>query len=185
MIENILKDSKKRMEKSVEAFKNELSKLRTGRAHPSIIEHVQVNYYGSAMPLNQVANIAVENARTLTVTPWEKTMIAEIEKAIIAANLGLNPNTAGMIIRIPLPPLTEERRRSLGKIVRDEAEKARVAVRNTRRDANQEFKNMLKEKQINEDEERRSETQMQKMTDELVAQIDTFSAQKEKDLMEI
>ena len=185
MIENTMKDAKKRMEKCVDGFKSELSKLRTGRAHPSIIEHIQVNYYGNPSPLNQVANIAVENARTLTVTPWEKNMIAEIEKAIIGANLGLNPNTAGMIIRIPLPPLTEERRRSLGKIVREEAEKARVSVRNVRRDANQEFKNKLKEKEISEDEERRSETLMQKMTDEFIAQVDTFSTQKEKDLMEI
>src|SRR3990167_1160353 len=127
MIDNLIKDAKKRMEKCVDGLKNELLKLRTGRAHPSIIEHIQVDYYGTPSPLNQVANIAVENARTLTVTPWEKNMIAEIEKAIIAANLGLNPNTAGMIIRVPLPPLTEERRRSLGKIVREEAEKARVA----------------------------------------------------------
>jgi len=185
MIENTMKDAKQRMEKCVENFKHELSKLRTGRAHPSIIEHVHVNYYGNSMPLNQVANIAVENARTLTVTPWEKSMVVEIEKAIIAANLGLNPSTAGQVIRIPLPPLTEERRRSLGKVVHEEAEKARVSIRTVRRDANQEIKTMLKEKKINEDEEHRSETRIQKITDDLVKQIDMLAAQKEKDLIEM
>lgn len=185
MIENTIKSAKQRMEKCVDAFRHELGKLRTGRAHPSIIEHVRVDYYGNSTPLNQVASITVENARTLTVTPWEKSMVSGIEKAIMAANLGLNPITAGQVIRIPLPPLTEERRRSLGKVVREEAEKARVSIRNARRDANQEFKNMLKEKKINEDEEHRGETQTQKITDDLIKQIDTIATQKEKDLMEM
>src|SRR3989338_235890 len=185
MINEIIKDTKSRMEKTTDALKIELAKLRTGRAHPTLIEHVMVNYYGVPTPLSQVANIAVENARTLIVTPWEKNIVSDIEKAIMTANLGLNPNTAGTVIRIPMPPLTEERRKSLGKVVREEAERARVAVRNIRRDANQEFKTLLKDKAISEDEEHRAETVMQKTTDDFVAQIDAISASKEKDLMEI
>ena len=185
MISNITRDAKARMEKSVESLKYELSKLRTGRAHPSLIDHVMVNYYGNPTPLSQVANIAIENSRTLMVTPWEKNIVSDIEKAILSANLGLNPNTAGTVIRIPMPPLTEERRKSLAKVVRDEAERTRVAVRNIRRDANQEFKTLLKDKAISEDEDRGAQTSMQKITDEFVAQIDAISVGKEKDLMEI
>lgn len=185
MVDTIHRDAKQRMEKTVEALKAELAKLRTGRAHPALIEHLMVSYYGNPTPLSQVANISIENARTLIVTPWEKNIVSDIEKAIITANLGLNPNTAGTVIRIPMPPLTEDRRKSLGKVVREEAERARVAVRNIRRDANQEFKNLLKDKAISEDDLRRAETLMQKATDEFVAQIDTVSAAKEKDLMEM
>jgi len=185
MINNITRDTKSRMEKSIDALKQELAKLRTGRAHPSLLEHLTVNYYGNPTPLNQVANIAIENARTLMVTPWEKTMVQEIEKAIMTANLGLNPNTAGTVIRIPMPPLTEERRKSLGKVVREEAERARVAIRSIRRDANQELKTLLKDKKISEDEEHRAQTTVQKTTDEFVTQIDAVSTAKEKDLMEM
>lgn len=183
MINTIISEAKKRMQKSIDALKQELAKLRTGRAHPSLLEHIQVNYYGTPTPLNQVANVAIENARTLQVTPWEKNMVSEIEKAILKADLGLNPNTAGTVIRIPMPPLTEERRRDLAKLVRDEAERARIAIRNIRRDANHEFKELLKEKEISEDDERRAQAQMQKVTDEQVAQVDEISAAKEKDLM--
>lgn len=185
MINTIISEAKKRMQKSIDALKQELAKLRTGRAHPSLLEHIQVSYYGTPTPLNQVANVAIENARTLQVTPWEKNMVSEIEKAILKADLGLNPNTAGMVIRIPMPPLTEERRRDLAKLVRDEAERARIAIRNIRRDANHEFKELLKEKEISEDEDRRAQAQMQKVTDEHVAQVDDISAAKEKDLMEL
>lgn len=185
MSDKILQEAKQRMEKTVDALKSELAKLRTGRAHPSIIEHVMVNYYGNPTPLSQVANISVENSRTLMVTPWEKNIVADIEKAIMMANLGLNPNTAGTVIRIPMPPMTEDRRKSLGKVVREEAERARVAVRNARRDANQEYKTLQKDKAMSEDDVRRAETVMQKTTDELVAQIDAISAAKEKDLMEM
>lgn len=185
MSDKILQDAKQRMEKTVDALKQELAKLRTGRAHPSLLEHLMVNYYGVPTALSQVANVAIENSRTLIVTPWEKNIVPDIEKAIITANLGLNPNTAGTVIRIPMPPLTEDRRKSLGKVVRDEAERARVAVRNIRRDANQEYKNLLKDKAISEDDLRRSETVMQKTTDAMVAQVDAVSAAKEKDLMEM
>ncbi|OGT51835.1 MAG: ribosome recycling factor [Gammaproteobacteria bacterium RIFCSPHIGHO2_12_FULL_42_13] len=185
MVDAIQKAAKQRMDKAIEALRSELAKLRTGRAHPSLIEHLQVDYYGSPAPLSQVANIAIENARTLMITPWEKNMVSEIEKAIMAANLGLNPATAGMVIRIPMPPLTEERRKSLGKVVREEAERARVSVRNIRRDANQEVKDLLKGKKISEDDLRRSENIIQKITDECIAQIDHVCSSKEKDLMEI
>lgn len=185
MINKIITESKKRMQKSVDALKQELAKLRTGRAHPSLLEHIQVSYYGNPTPLNQVASVAIENARTLTITPWEKNMVAEIEKAILKADLGLNPNTAGLVIRIPMPPLSEERRRSLTKVVREEAERARVGIRNVRRDANQEFKTLLKNKEISEDDEHRAEASMQKVTDDTIAIVDETSAAKEKDLMEL
>lgn len=185
MISNIIRDAKARMEKSIEALKQELAKLRTGRAHPSLLEHIMVNYYGVPTQLNQVANVAVENSRTLMITPWEKSIIQDIEKAILTANLGLNPNTAGTTIRIPMPPLTEERRKSLTKVVSGEAERARVAVRNIRRDANQELKTLLKDKKISEDEERSAQTAVQKATDDFIAQVDSVSAAKEKDLMEM
>ena len=185
MINNIISDSRKRMQKSNDALKQELAKLRTGRAHPSLLEHVQVNYYGNPTPLNQVASVAIEGSRMLTVTPWEKNIVADIEKAILKSDLGLNPNTSGLVIRIPMPPLTEERRRSLAKVVREEAERARIAIRNIRRDANADFKSLLKEKAISEDDERRAEVSMQKLTDEFVVLVDETSAAKEKDLMEL
>lgn len=185
MIADITRDAEDRMKKSVAALKEELTKLRTGRAHPSLLEHLMVDYYGSATPLSQVATVAVENARTLTVTPWEKDMVAKIEKAIITADLGLNPATAGTVIRVPLPPLTEERRKDLTKVVRDEAEKSRVAVRNIRREANTDCKDLVKAKEISEDDERRAQTDVQKITDKYIAEIDTISADKEKDLMAV
>ncbi|GAB4359475.1 MAG: ribosome recycling factor [Gammaproteobacteria bacterium] len=185
MIEDIKKDAKIRMEKSVEALKQEFSKLRTGRAHTSLLDHITVSYYGSEVPLNQVANVAVEDARTLSITPWEKNMVQPIEKAIISSDLGLNPTTAGTVIRVPLPPLTEERRKDMVRVVRQEAEGARVAIRNIRRDANHHIKELLKEKEISEDDDRRAEEEIQKLTDKYVAQIDELLAEKEKDLMSL
>ncbi|MCX7120773.1 MAG: ribosome recycling factor [Gammaproteobacteria bacterium] len=185
MINDIIRNTKSRMEKSIESLKHELSKLRTGRAHPSLIEHVMVSYYGVPTQLSQVASISIENSRTLMVSPWEKNIVPDIEKAILSANLGLNPNTSGTVIRIPMPPLTEERRKSLGKVVREEAERARVSVRNVRRDSNQELKTLLKDKKISEDEDRSAQAIIQKTTDEFVAHIDAASTAKEKDLMEI
>lgn len=185
MIEDITKDTKARMLKSVEALANDLSKVRTGRAHPSLLDQVMVPYYGSDVPINQVANVSAEDARTLMVTPWEQKMVATVDKAIRTSDLGLNPSVAGNVIRVPLPPLTEERRKELIRIVRHEAEGARVAVRNIRRDANQEMKNLIKEKLISEDEERRGQDVIQKLTDEHVKQIDTVLEEKEKDLMAI
>ena len=165
MLNNIYQDAKKRMEKSLAAFESELVKLRTGRAHPSLLEQIRVDYYGTPTQLNQVANVAVEDARTLSITPWEKNMVAPIEKAILTSNLGLNPATAGMIIRIPLPPLTEERRKDLVRVLREEAEKARVAIRNMRREANQLAKDLLKDKSISEDEDHKAQADIQKLTD--------------------
>ncbi len=185
MIDEISKDAVTRMDKSIEAFKTGLSKLRTGRAHPSLLDQVKVDYYGSETPLNQVAAVAVEDARTLTVTPWEKTMVAAIEKAIMTADLGLNPSSAGTVIRVPLPPLTEQRRKDLARVVRDEAEKARVSVRNARREANNDLKDLLKEKEISEDDEHRAQADIQKITDSHIAKIDDIAAEKEKDLMAV
>jgi ribosome recycling factor len=185
MIEDIIKDAESRMGKSVESLGHELTKIRTGRAHPSLLDHIMVDYYGSEMPVNQVANVAVEDARTLTVTPWEKQMVPVIEKAIISSDLGLNPATAGTVMRIPLPPLTEERRHDLIRVVRQEAEGARVAVRNIRRDANSDVKALLKEKEISEDDERRAEEQIQKLTDRFVGDVDKILSEKETELLEI
>lgn len=185
MIEETKKDARIRMGKSVEALRHELSKIRTGRAHTSLLEHVAVPYYGAETPLNQVANIAVGDSRTLTVTPWEKKLVPEVEKAILNSDLGLNPVTAGDVIRVPLPPLTEERRRDMTRLVRQEAEAARVAVRNIRRDANSALKALVKDKAITEDQDRHAEEEVQKLTDEYVAEIDKLLKQKEKDLMEI
>ena len=185
MIDDIKKDAKIRMGKSVEALKQEFSKLRTGRAHTSLLDHITVSYYGSDVPLNQVANVAVEDSRTLTVTPWERNMVQPIEKAIISSDLGLNPATAGTVIRIPLPPLTEERRKDMVRVVRQEAEGARVAVRNIRRDANHHIKELLKEKEISEDDDRRGEDEIQKLTDKFIADIDELLANKESDLMSV
>src|ERR1044072_9233175 len=170
MLEDLKKDAVERMQKCVVAFRNELKRLRTGRAHTSLLEHIRVEYYGNQVPLNQVANLGVEDARTLTVTPWEKNMVQVVEKAIMTSDLGLMPNTAGSVIRVPMPPLTEERRRDLTKVVRHEAENARVAVRNVRRDVMNELKEMLKEKMISQDDDRRANDEVQKMTARHVAQ---------------
>lgn len=185
MIEEIKADARQRMNKSVDALKQELTKIRTGRAHPSLLDHIRVSYYGSEVPLAQTANIHAEDARTLSVTPWEKQMVAVIEKAIMTSDLGLNPNTAGTTIRIPLPPLTEERRKDLVRVVRHETEGARVAIRNIRRDAIADFKELLKEKEISEDDARRAEEAVQKLTDEFVEKADQLLAAKEAELMEI
>ncbi len=185
MINEITNDAKMRMQKSVETLKDELTKLRTGRAHPSLLDHIMVSYYGTDTTLSQVANVTVENARTLMVTPWEKNLIPIIEKAIMTSGLGLNPATSGTVIRIPLPALTEERRRDLTRVVKDEGEKARVAVRNIRRDANTHFKELLKGKEVGEDDERRAQTDVQKLTDKFIAEIDEILGAKEKDLMEV
>jgi len=163
----------------------ELTKIRTGRAHTSLLDHITVDYYGSEVPLNQVANINVEDSRTLTVSPWEKVMVQPIEKAIMHSDLGLNPATAGTIIRVPLPPLTEERRKDMIRLVRQEAEGGRVAVRNIRRDAMSDIKDLLKEKMIGEDDERRGEEEIQAITDKHIVVIDKMLAQKEAELMEI
>lgn len=185
MIDDILKDAKIRMAKSVETLRHDLTKLRTGRAHTSLLDHIMVDYYGSEVPLRQVANVNVEDARTLIVTPWEKPMVAVIEKAILKSDLGLNPNTAGTVMRIPLPSLTEERRKDMIKVVRQEAEGARVAIRNIRRDANNDFKELLKEKEISEDEDRRAQEQIQKLTDQAIADIEKVLQAKEAELMEV
>ncbi|MCT6700133.1 ribosome recycling factor [Rheinheimera sp. 4Y26] len=185
MINDILNDSKVRMEKSVEALKNQLSKIRTGRAHPSLLDGISVSYYGSDTPLRQVANVSSEDARTLMITVFDRSMIQAVEKAILQSDLGLNPIGAGTSIRVPLPPLTEERRRDLVKVVRGEAEGARVAVRNIRRDANADLKALLKEKEISEDDERRAADEIQKITDVWVKKVDEVLAAKEKELMEV
>ncbi|NNM62718.1 MAG: ribosome recycling factor [Steroidobacteraceae bacterium] len=185
MLDELKKDASQRMQKCVTTFRDQLKKLRTGRAHTSLIEHIKVDYYGTEMPLNQVASVATEDSRTLTVTPWEKSMVAIIEKAIFKSDLGLTPNSAGQIIRISMPALTEERRRDVTKVVRSEAENARVAVRNVRREVNNEIKEMLKEKLIAQDDERRGQDEVQKLTDKFVAEIDHAMAEKEKELMQV
>jgi ribosome recycling factor len=185
MLDDIRKDATTRMGKCVIQFQADLKKMRTGRAHPSLIEHLKVDYYGSDVPLQQVASIAVEDGRTLVVSPWEKSMVQPIEKAIHKSDLGLNPMTAGTIIRIPMPPLTEERRREFTKVIRQDAEGARVAVRNVRRDVMTDIKEALKEKLISQDDERRAETDIQKLTDKHVADIDQLLAAKEKEIMQV
>jgi ribosome recycling factor len=185
MIEMIETDAEERMQKSVEALKAELIKIRTGRAHTSLIEHIKVPYYGSDVPINQVANINVLDPRTLGVTPYEKNMVGIVEKAIRDSDLGLNPANTGNLLRVPLPPMTEERRREMVKIVRHEAEGARVAVRNIRRDANQELKGLLKEGDVTKDEEHNAEEEIQKLTNQSIAKIDAQLAQKEAELMEV
>jgi len=182
---NIIQDADRRMNKSLEALKHEMAKIRTGRAHSSLLEHITVGYYGAEVPINQVANIGVQDARTLTITAYDKKAVPAIEKAILTSDLGLNPVTAGDVIRVPLPPLTEERRRELIRVVRAESEKAKVAVRNIRRDANHSFKELIKNKSITEDEERRAEEQIQKLTDDHIARIDKILEEKEKEMMEI
>jgi ribosome recycling factor len=185
MLDDIKKDALTRMGKCVIQFQADLKKMRTGRAHPSLIEHLKVDYYGSDVPLQQVASIAVEDGRTLVVSPWEKGMVQPIEKAIHKSDLGLNPMTAGTIIRIPMPPLTEERRREFTKVIRQDAEGARVSVRNVRRDVMSDIKEALKEKLISQDDERRAETDIQKLTDKHVADIDQMLAAKEKEIMQV
>jgi len=185
VLDEIKKDAAERMAKSVAALKLDLTKIRTGRAHTSLLDHITVDYYGSQVPLNQVSNVGVEDSRTLTVTPWEKDMVAVIEKAIMTSDLGLNPASAGTVIRVPLPPLTEERRKDMIRVVRNEAEGGRIAIRNIRRDAISDIKDLLKEKMIGEDDEHRAEDDIQTITDKYVAEIDAVLAEKESDLMEI
>jgi ribosome recycling factor len=185
MADKITQEAEQRMGKCLEAYKAELGKLRTGRANPGLVEHIKVLSYGQEMPLNQVASITAESSRTLAVTPWDKSLVGAIEKAIRSADLGLNPTTTGQVIRIPLPPLTEERRRDLVKIVRDEAERARVGIRNIRRDANQTYKDLLKSKTISEDDERRGQADIQKVTDKFISEVDRMLVTKEADLMEV
>ncbi|MEJ2618666.1 MAG: ribosome recycling factor [Candidatus Thiodiazotropha sp.] len=185
MIDDIKSDASTRMGKSVESLVHELAKVRTGRAHPSLLDHIRVDYYGSEVPISQVANINVEDARTLTVVPWEKNMVSVVEKAIMTSDLGLNPMSAGTVLRVPMPPLTEERRKDLIRIVRQEAEQAKVAVRNIRRDANHDLKDLVKEKMISEDDERRGQELIQNLTDKHIKQVDELLEEKEKDLMEI
>jgi ribosome recycling factor len=185
MLDDIKKDARERMAKCVQTFQSDMKKLRTGRAHPSLIEHLKVDYYGNDTPLNQVANIAVEDGRTLVVSPWEKTMVQAIEKAIHKSDLGLNPMTAGTVIRIPMPALTEERRRDITKVLRQDAEGARVAVRNVRRDVMGDIKDLLKEKLISQDDEKRAEVEIQKLTDQHIADIEKHLAAKEKEVMQI
>ena len=185
MLADIQNDARNRMTKSLDSLRHELAKIRTGRAHPSLLEHVHVDYYGSEVPIGQAASVTVEDARTLSVTPWDKTMVAPIEKAILKSDLGLNPNTAGQVIRIPLPPLTEERRIDLGRIVHQEGENAKIAIRNIRRDANHHIKELLKDKQISEDEERKAEHDIQSVTDVAVKKVDEIVAEKEQELLEI
>ncbi len=185
MIKEIKEDAAERMSKSVDVLGLNFNKIRTGRAHPSILDTIRVDYYGSETPLSQVANVNVEDARTLSVVPWEKQLVPVIEKAIMKSDLGLNPSTAGTVIRIPMPPLTEETRKGYIKQARQEAENARISVRNIRRDAMADFKELLKEKDISEDEERKAADDVQKLTDKFIAEIDRELAEKEKDLMEI
>jgi ribosome recycling factor len=185
MLDDIKKDARERMTKCVQTFVADMKKLRTGRAHPSLIEHLKVDYYGNDTPLNQVANIAVEDGRTLVVSPWEKTMVQPIEKAIHKSDLGLNPMTAGTVIRIPMPALTEERRRDITKVLRQDAEGARVAVRNVRRDVMAAIKDLLKGKQISQDDEKRAEVEIQKLTDKHVADIEQALQAKEKEVMQV
>ena len=179
------KSVEQKMQKTIEAFKADLAKVRTGRAHTGLLDHVQVDYYGSMVPISQVANVGLGDARTITVQPWEKKMVGAIEKAIRDCDLGLNPATMGEVIRVPMPALTEERRKELTKVVKGEAEGAKVAVRNLRRDANEQFKKLVKDKTISEDDERRGQDDVQKLTDKFVAEIDKLVAEKEKEIMTV
>ncbi|WP_298940537.1 ribosome recycling factor [uncultured Psychromonas sp.] len=185
MINEIKDDAQTRMNKSIESFKSQLAKVRTGRAHPSLLDGIMVPYYGSNTPLRQVGNVSTEDARTLTITVFDATLIAAVEKAIMGSNLGLNPMSAGTVIRIPLPPLTEERRKDLIKVVRGEAENTRVAIRNIRRDANGDFKDLEKEKEISEDQQRQGEELVQKVTNESIKKVDEVLAVKEAELLEV
>ena len=185
MINDIKNEARERMEKSLEALSHHFNKIRTGRAHPSLLDGVRVEYYGADTPLSQMANISVEDARTLALTPWDKSMVPQIERAIMKSDLGLNPSTAGGVIRIPMPMLTEETRKGFTRQARAEAESARVSVRNARRDAMAMLKELVKDKEIGEDDERRAQDEVQKLTDSFIAQIEKMLAEKEADLMEI
>jgi ribosome recycling factor len=185
MLTEIQQDAQERMKKSIASLENNFGKIRAGRAHPSLLEQIQVDYYGSSVPLSQVGNIVAEDSRTLKVSVWEKEMSAVVEKAIMTSDLGLNPQTMGQVIRIPLPPLTEERRRELVKVVRDEAEHAKIAIRNIRRDANSDFKELLKDKEVSEDDARKAEENVQKITDVSVKAVDEKLTAKENSLLEI
>ncbi|MCW8407560.1 ribosome recycling factor [Legionella sp. PATHC035] len=185
MINEIKQDSEKRMKKTIEVLHTDLTKIRTGRANVGLLDHVQVDYYGTMTPLSQVANITASDSRTILVTPWEKSMVSAVEKAILTSDLGLNPATAGSAIRVPMPPLTEERRKELIKVVRNEGEQGKVSIRNIRRDANNQLKELVKEKAISEDDERRATEVIQKLTDKYILEVDALLAEKEKDLMEI
>ncbi|MFT5135806.1 MAG: ribosome recycling factor [Arenicella sp.] len=185
MIEDILKDAEQRMQKSIESMRSDMAKIRTGRASSAVIDHIMVDYYGTQTPLNQVANITVQDARTLALQPWEKQMIPVVEKAIMEANLGLNPMTAGNLIRIPMPALTEERRKEMVKIAAAEGESGKIAVRNIRRDANSDFKSLLSDKDITEDDDRNAQDRIQKMTDRYVTEIDTVVAEKEIEILKV
>jgi ribosome recycling factor len=185
MINDIKKESEQRMQRAIEAVKEEMRRLRTGRAHAGLLEHVIVEYYGTNVPIKQTANISVEDARTIVVTPWEKQMVSAVEKAIMNSGLGLNPVTAGQVIRVPLPPMTEERRREIVKVVRSQAESGRVAVRTARREALSDLKELLKERLVTEDEDRRGQDEIQKLTDRFVAQIDALLKDKEAEIMEV
>lgn len=185
MIADVKKSAEQKMQKSIEALKTDLGKVRTGRAHTGILDHVMVDYYGSPMPINQVANVTLVDSRTIGVSPWEKKMVGAVEKAIRDADLGLNPASQGDLIRVPMPPLTEERRKELIKVVRGESENAKVAVRNIRRDANGTLKDLLKDKSISEDDDRRAQDDIQKLTDRYIAEIDKVLQAKEIDLMAV
>lgn len=185
MIEDLRKDAAERMAKCVASLKHEFKRMRTGRASTSLLEHIKVDFYGTESPLSQIANVIVEDSRTLAVTPWDKSMVPAIEKAIHKSDLGLTPNTAGAVIRLPLPPLTEERRRDFIKVAKGESENARVAVRNVRRDVMTDLKDLLKAKEISQDDERRAEEDVQKLTDKYVAEIDQVFAEKEKELLQV
>lgn len=185
MLKGIQNDANERMNKTISSLENNFSKIRAGRANPSLLEQIQVDYYGAMVPISQVANINAEDSRTLKISPWEKEMVAVIEKAIISSDLGLNPQTVGQVMRIPLPPLTEERRQELVRVVKDEAEQAKVAIRNIRRDANTGFKELLKAKEVSEDEAHKAEDDIQKITDNHIKSIDDKLSEKEKSLLEI
>ena len=185
MLDDLRKDASARMHKCVQVFQADLKKLRTGRAHPSLVEHLKVDYYGADVPLQQVANISIEDARTLVISPWEKTMVGPIEKAIHKSDLGLTPMTAGTVIRVPLPPLTEERRRVISKVVRQDAENARVSIRNVRRDVLTDIKELLKDKEISQDDERKAQEDIQKLTDRFIGEIDQQLAAKEKEILQV
>ncbi|CAB3779361.1 Ribosome-recycling factor [Paraburkholderia ultramafica] len=184
-VADIRKGAEQKMQRSIDAFKNDLSKIRTGRAHTGLLDHIQCDYYGSPVPISQVANLTLIDARTIGVQPWEKKMVQVVEKAIRESDLGLNPATQGDVIRVPMPALTEERRRELTKVVKSEAETAKVAVRNLRRDANEQLKKLVKDKEISEDDERRAGDDVQKLTDRFVAEIDKLVVTKEAEIMTV
>ena len=185
MLQDIIKDANVRMDKSIASFKLDLQKIRTGRAHPSLLDHISVDYYGTQTPIPKAANVTIEDARTLVVSAWDKAMVSAIERAILESDLGLNPNTAGTVMRLPLPPLTEERRRDLVKVIKGEAEQAKVAIRNIRREAMSDLKDLLKEKQIAEDDERRGQDDIQKLTDAHIKKIEEAFAAKEKEILSV